>query len=201
MAVKVENNFQVPEPIGRVWDLLSDPAKVVVCVPGARLTGKIDDQTFSGTISVKVGPTLSEYKGQAHIDKLDAEAHEIELSGKGQDVRGKGSASMKMTGKLAALPDGGTGVFTVTEVTVVGLLAQLGGRMIQDVAGVMFKEFVKRFQQQLQVGSGAETPDPSATVEPVQAVRVVGQVIGDVLSRSFRRKSEEPDESSSDAKD
>lgn len=200
MAVKVENNFQVPEPIDRVWELLSDPAKVVVCVPGARLTGKIDDETFSGTISVKVGPSVSDYKGQAHIDRIDAEAHEIELSGKGQDVRGKGSASMKMTGRLAALPDGGTGVFTISEVTVIGILAQLGGRMIQDVSSVMFKEFVKRFQQQLKQGPGAESPDPSAKVEPVQAVRVVGQAIGEVLGRSFRRKSEEPDESSSDVK-
>ncbi|MGA7416126.1 MAG: SRPBCC family protein [Bryobacteraceae bacterium] len=200
MAVKVENNFQVPEPIGRVWELLSDPAKVAVCVPGARLTGKIDDETFTGTISVKVGPSVSEYKGQLHIDKLDPEAHEIELSGKGQDVRGKGSASMKMTGRLAALPDGGTGVFTVSEVTVIGILAQLGGRMIQDVSSVMFKEFVKRFQQQLKQGPGVEAPDPSATVEPVQAVRVVGQAIGEVLGRPFRRKPEGPDESSSDAK-
>jgi uncharacterized protein len=200
VAVKVENNFQVPEPIDRVWELLSDPAKVVVCVPGARLTGRIDDETFTGTISVKVGPSLSEYKGQVHVDKRDAEAHEIELSGKGQDVRGKGSASMKMSGRLAALPDGGTAVFTVSEVTVVGLLAQLGGRMIQDVSSVMFKEFVKRFQQQLQQGPAAVTPDPSAAVEPVQAVRVVGQAIGEVLGRPFRRKSEGPDESSSDAK-
>jgi carbon monoxide dehydrogenase subunit G len=200
VAVKVENNFQVPEPIDSVWALLSDPAKVVFCVPGARLTGKIDDETFTGTISVKVGPSVSEYKGQVHIDRRDAEAHDVELSGKGQDVRGKGSASVKMTGRLSALPDGGTGVFTVSEVTVVGLLAQLGGRMIQDVSSVMFKEFVKRFQQQLQQGPSAVTPDPSAEVEPVQAVRVVGQAIGKVLGRSLRRKSEGPDESSCDVK-
>jgi carbon monoxide dehydrogenase subunit G len=199
VAVKVENNFQVPEPIDHVWELLSDPAKVVVCVPGARLTGKIDDENFTGTISVKVGPSVSEYKGQVQVDKRDAETHEIELSGKGQDVRGRGSASMKMTGRLAALPDGGTAVFTVSEVTVVGLLAQLGGRMIQDVSSVMFKEFVKRFQRQLQQGPAAEAPDPSAEVEPVQAVRVVGQVLGEALGRPFRRKSEAGDESSSDA--
>ena len=115
------------------------------------------------------------------------------MTGKGQDVRGKGSASMRMTGRLAALPDGGTEVFTVSEVTVVGLLAQLGGRMIQDVSNVMFKEFVKRFQHQLQASPG-EAPDPSGKVEPVKAVRVVGQAIGEVIGRSFKRKHEDPHE-------
>jgi uncharacterized protein len=199
VAVRVENNFSVPESIDRVWNLLSDPAKVVTCVPGARLTGKVDDETFTGTISVKVGPSLTEYKGQVHIDRRDVEAHVIEMTGKGQDVRGKGSASMKMSGRLAALPDGVTEVFTVSEVTVVGLLAQLGGRMIQDVSNVMFKEFVKRFQEQLKRGIEAEAPDPSAKVEPVKAVRVVGQAIGEVIGRSFRRKHDDPNESGSDA--
>jgi carbon monoxide dehydrogenase subunit G len=204
VAVRVENKFQVAAPIDRVWELLSDPRKVAACVPGARLIDALDDQTFTGTISVKVGPSVTDYKGQAHIDRLDAEAHEIEMTGKGQDVRGKGSASMKMTGKLLALPDGATQVSTISEVTVVGLLAQLGGRMIQDVSSVMFKEFVKRFQEQLQHGGEAPAPDPSAKVEPVKAVRVARQALGHAIGRTFRRTPTEaeenaPDESASDA--
>ena len=107
--------------------------------------------------------------------------------------------NMKMTGKLVALPDGATEVSTVSEVTVIGLLAQLGGRMIQDVASVMFKEFVKRFQEQLQQDSEAPAPDPAAKVEPVKAVRVARQAIGHAIGRAFRRKPGEPDESASDA--
>jgi len=198
VAVSVTNKFRVQEPIERVWALLSDPRKVVNCVPGARLIDAVDDQTFKGTISVKVGPSVTEYKGQAHIERLDAEAHELEMVGKGQDVRGKGSASMKMTGRLIALPDGATEVSAVFEVTVVGLLAQLGGRMLQDVSSVMFKEFVKRFQEQLQQDSAAPAPDPSATVEPVKAVRVARQAIGHAIGRTFRRKAGGPDEPASD---
>ncbi len=38
---------------------------------------------------------------------MDAQNFEIELVGKGQDVKDKGSVSMKMVGKLRSLPQGG----------------------------------------------------------------------------------------------
>jgi carbon monoxide dehydrogenase subunit G len=195
VAVRIENTFQVKEPVDRVWALLSDPRKVVTCVPGAQLTETVDERTFKGTVSVKVGPSVTDYKGQVTIERLDAQTHEIEMVGKGQDIRGKGSASLRMTGSVRALPDGGAEVSTVSEVTVVGLLAQLGSRMIQDVSAVMFKEFVKRFQEQIEQGPAAPVADASAKPEPVKAVSVLGSALGEAVRRTFHRKPDKPDES------
>jgi len=195
VAVRIDNKFQVKEPVDRVWEFLSDPRKVVTCVPGAQLTEAVDERTFNGSITVKVGPSVTDYKGQVHIERLDTQAHEIEMVGKGQDVRGKGSASMKMTGSVRALPDGDSEVSTVSEVTVVGLLAQLGSRMIQDVSAVMFKEFAKRFQEQLQQDPATPAPDPSAKPEPVKAIGVLGSALGEAVRRTLHRKPESPDES------
>ena len=195
MAVRIENTFQVPEPVERVWELLSDPTKVVSCVPGAQITETVDERTFKGSISVKVGPSVTDYKGQVQIERLDAATHQIEMIGKGQDVRGKGSASMKMTGVIRALPNGGSEVSAVSEITVVGLLAQLGSRMIQDVSAVMFKEFAKRFQEQLQQDPATPAPDPSAKPEPVKAIGVLGSALGEAVRRTLHRKPESPDES------
>ena len=100
MAMQIEKTFQVKEPIEKVWSLLSDPRKVATCVPGAKITEQVDEKTYKGAISVKVGPSVTDYKGELQIVRLDAQNHEIEILGKGQDVRGRGSASMKMTGKL-----------------------------------------------------------------------------------------------------
>jgi carbon monoxide dehydrogenase subunit G len=149
MQVKVEKTFKVKHDVEDVWALLSDPTKVVTCVPGAKLTEVVDEQTYKGTISVKVGPTLSEFKGQVHIEEMDPQAHRMALSGKGQDVKGKGSASMKMSGELRVLAEGGTEVITVSEVSIVGLLAQFGGRMVNDISNKIFGEFTKSFQQML----------------------------------------------------
>jgi carbon monoxide dehydrogenase subunit G len=180
MAVRIEKNFEVSEPIEQVWALLSDPRNVVSCVPGAKLTETIDDRTFKGAISVKVGPSLSEYKGEVKVVQRDEAAHKIELEGKGQDVRGKGGASMKMTGTLQALDGGGTRVVAVSEVNVVGLLAQFGGRMITDVSDVIFKQFTERFQQKLKNPEA----EPQGAAEPVKAVRVVGSALGHSIRRA-----------------
>jgi carbon monoxide dehydrogenase subunit G len=168
MAVTVEKTFQVQEPVEKVWAFLSDPRKVVTCIPGAQITEQVDDRNYKGAISVKVGPSVTDYKGAVEIIRLDPDAHEIEILGKGQDVRGKGSASMKMTGKLRPL-ENGTEVVSVSELNVVGILAQMGGRVINEVSNIMFEQFTNCFRQQLHGGAGeseAETPGR----KPISAV-------------------------------
>ena len=170
MALKIEKTFQVPEPAEKVWAILSDPRKVATCVPGAQITGQVDEKTYQGAISVKVGPSVTNYKGDVQIVRLDAPAHEIEILGKGQDVRGRGSASMKMTGRLRALPDGGTDVASVSEVNIVGILAQMGSRVIAEVSNIMFDQFVKNFQALLKQPSEAPESQPiAAEASPINA--------------------------------
>lgn len=149
MAMQIEKTFRVEEPVDKVWSLLSDPRRVATCVPGAKLTDQVDEKTYRGTITVKVGPSTTDYKGELQIVRLDQDNHEIEIIGKGQDVKGRGSASMKMTGKARALESGGTEVTSVSEVNVVGILAQMGARVIQEVSNVIFAQFIKNFQAQL----------------------------------------------------
>ena len=171
MALRIEKTFQVPEPAEKVWAILSDPRKVATCVPGAQITGQVDEKTYQGTISVKVGPSVTNYKGDVQIVRLDAPAHEIEILGKGQDVRGRGSASMKMTGRLRALPDGGTEIASVSEVNIVGILAQMGSRVIAEVSNIMFDQFVKNFQALLKHLSDAPESQAMAAREasPINA--------------------------------
>lgn len=149
MALRIEKTLKVNEPIEKVWAFLSDPRKVATCVPGAKITEQIDEKTYKGSISVKVGPIVTDYKGEIQIVRLDAANHEIELLGKGQDVRGRGSAAMNMTGKLRS-DDRMTEMTSVSEVNVVGILAQMGARVITEVSNIMFGEFTKNFQAKLQ---------------------------------------------------
>ena len=170
MAVKIEKTFQVDEPVEKVWAFLIDPRKVGACVPGAQITEQVDERTYKGAIKVKVGPSVTDYKGEVQIVRLDAAAHEIEILGKGQDVRGKGSASMKMTGKLHAL-DSGTEVTSISELNVVGILAQMGARVIQEVSNIMFEQFLNNFRAQLQSPGTAGEINPAAP-KPISAVGV-----------------------------
>ena len=183
MGQKIEKTFSVKEPLDKVWDFLTDPRKVAMCVPGAQITEQVDDKNYKGAISVKVGPSVTDYRGEVQIVRLDTQNHEIEILGKGQDVRGRGSASMKMTGKLRALPDGGTEVSSVSEINVVGILAQMGGRIITEVSNIMFGEFTKRFQEHLQPPS--EGSSETTEVKPIKA----GSLAWEAAKGVFRGKS------------
>ncbi len=196
MAIKIEKTFRVQEPLDRVWKVMSDPRRVAKCVPGAQITEALDDRTYKGVIRVQVGPSVTDYKGEAHIERLDEQNHEIEMVGKGQDVRGKGGASMKMTGKVRALPDGSTEVVTVSELNVVGILAQLGARMIQEVSNHLFEQFTKNLQQQLRQEEGSRTAgsaQPESPAEPLKAGSLVLSALTRPVTRLFRRDSEGSD--------
>lgn len=181
MAMQIEKSFQVKDPIEKVWSLLSDPRRVAACVPGATITEQVDEETYKGTISVKVGPSATDYKGELQIVRLNSENHELEILGKGQDVRGRGSASMRMTGKLRSLEDGGTEVTSVSEVNVVGLLAQMGSRVISEVSNIMFGQFIKNFQAQLQQPADAVETE----TKPISAASVAWAA----AKGAFRRES------------
>ena len=183
MALRIEKTFQVKEPLDKVWSFLSDPRKVAVCVPGAQITEQVDEKTYKGAISVKVGPSVTDYKGEVTIVRLDPQNHEIEILGKGQDVRGRGSASMKMTGKLRALDDGGTEVTSISELNVVGILAQMGSRVITEVSNIMFAEFTRNFQTQLEGLATASQPAAEATTKPISAISLAWQAIKELFSR------------------
>ena len=169
--MRIEKTVQVSEPIEKVWAFLTDPRKVASCVPGAKITDQVDEKTYKGTITVKVGPAVSEYSGELQFLRIDPENREIELLGKGQDVRGRGSASMKMTGKLRVVDGGKTEMTSVSEVNLVGIVAQMGARVITEISNVMFGQFTKNLQARLQQPEG--TPDASgAEVKPVQATSI-----------------------------
>ncbi len=191
MQVKITKTFQVQEPVARVWEFLKDPRRVATCVPGAQITEALDDRRYVGTITVKVGPVVSDYKGELSIERLDAQNYEIELLGKGRDVKGKGSASMRMVGKLRALPGGGTEVTGTSEVSIIGVLAQFGSRMVEEVSGQMFGEFTAAFQKNLQeTGNSrtAGTPSPSLSVLPLLAT-AIKRIIRKFFSKTRETRS------------
>jgi uncharacterized protein len=192
MAIRTEKTFEVQEPLEHVWKFISDPRKVVNCLPGAQITEAVDDRTFKGVIKVQVGPSVTAYNGQVQIERLDEEKHEIEFLGKGQVIRGKGSALVKMTGRVQSLPNGNTEVVSVAEVNVVGLLAQMGGRMIGEVSNQIFDAFNSNFAARLQqerVSSSdpAQAPIAMEEVKPLQALPMILSAARESVAGSVRR--------------
>ena len=193
MALEFRQSFVVKAPPESVWALLTDPRRAASALPGAAVTEQIDEKTFAGTITVKVGPVTTQYRGKARFERLDAALRTAEVVGSGQDVKGRGGAEMRMTSRLVERAPGETEVSVVSQVSVTGILAQLGRGMIQDVSDQLFERFTAAVRAELETtpaaaGSGAEIrPAAVSAGEPIQAVSFGAQLAGRVAGRWVRR--------------
>jgi carbon monoxide dehydrogenase subunit G len=163
MAFEIVKKFVVKAEPEAVWSFLTDPEKVASCLPGAAITGKLDDQTWQGTMNLKVGPVSSSYKGKVHFDMLDPASKTAELSASGQDTKGKGGADMKMKSVVRKNDAGETEVTATSQVNITGILAQMGRGMIQDVSDQMFQIFSQRLRAQLETAPATPPTTPSTT--------------------------------------
>jgi hypothetical protein len=196
MALRFDNVFVVKAPAEEVWDYLSDPYRVAPALPGAAVTEKVDDRTFKGTITVKVGPVSARYRGTAHFDSLDVQARTMEMTGSAQDVGGRGGADLKMSSRLVEKTPGETEVTVVSEVNVTGILAQFGRGMIQDVSNQMFQKFTEAVRAALEppvqvaVPSASAGAAPTASVPaapPIEVVSFGGRILGRAAGRALGR--------------
>jgi uncharacterized protein len=167
MAFEIVKKFVVKAEPAAVWKFLIDPERVASCLPGAAITGKLDEKTYTGTMSMKVGPVSSSYKGKIVFDRLDEASMTAELSGAGQDVKGRGGADLKMKSEVRQNASGETEVTATSQVNITGILAQMGRGMIQDVSDQMFQIFSQRLRAQLETAPAAPPP---AAPEPEPAV-------------------------------
>jgi len=176
MAFEITKTFVVKAPSSHVWEFLIDPRRVATCLPGAAIGDKIDDKTYTGTMTVKVGPVSSSYKGKVVFERVDAQAHTAEIAASGMDVRGKGGADMRLVSSLKEIGPAETEITAVSKVNVTGLLAQMGRGMIQDVSDEMFRTFSQRVRatlEQEEIAPASTTVGTAPTTSPGSAAAMM----------------------------
>jgi len=156
MALQFEHSFVVKAPANRVWAYLTDPFRVAPALPGAAITEKLDERTYAGTITVKVGPVSARYKGKVRFETLDPATGTAEIAASGQDVTGRGGADMKMKSRIVERPGGESEISVVSEVNVTGIMAQFGRGLMQDVSNQMFERFTEAMRAELEKPVAAE---------------------------------------------
>jgi uncharacterized protein len=190
MALEIRKTFAIDAPRAAVWEFLIDPERVARCLPGAAITEKVDEKTYKGTITIKVGPVTASYRGKVVFEKLDAAAGSAEIVASGQDVKGKGGADLRMQSAIREIDPHRTEVTASSQVNITGILAQMGARMIQDVSDQMLQRFTEAMQAELAASAGRptlESSTPAPAAPPIDAVALGAGVAGRMLSRTARR--------------
>jgi carbon monoxide dehydrogenase subunit G len=162
MKVVLEKVFPLAATADSAWQLMQDIEAVAGCMPGAKITERIDATHYKGTITVRLGPATMSFKGDIEVVNLDAAGRSLHLIGKGADATGTSAASMDLVASVQA--SGETCDLTgKSEVTMSGKAASLGGRLMGPVSEQMLKQFVANFAAKLQ------TLQPQPQVAPVGA--------------------------------
>src|SRR5215475_5027940 len=188
MAFKIEEAFEVQTPVQRMWEYLTDPAKVAQCLPGAELLESREDGSYTGAVKVKVGPVAMSYKGTVRYTELDEQAHQVRLVGEGREAGGSGSAKLTMLSRITPLANGGSQVTVQADVDLVGKIVQFGRGMIEEVSKQLFRQFAACVKQRLEVYDEPHDIAPAPPEpEAVSAVPLASRVMWAVVVRFFQR--------------
>jgi uncharacterized protein len=189
MAFKIEERFAVNAPVERVWEYLIDPARVVVCLPGAELLEAQDEHSFLGAIKVKVGPLSMAYKGSGRFTEINEELHQVRMVGEAREIGGSGSVRVNMMSTMTPLPTGGVGVVVNAEVDLVGKIVQFGRGMIEEVSKQMFRQFSTCVKQHLEVDAASRMEQQGGVGEtvPVRAVPLAFRALWAMIAGFFKR--------------
>jgi hypothetical protein len=156
MKVELEKTFPVPGTVAASWEFLQNIEGVAGCMPGAKITERVDDTHYKGTIAVRVGPAGMTFKGEIEVKALDAATRTLHLVGKGSDTSGTSGASMDLVARIEpGETEGASNLVGRSEVTMSGKAAAFGGRMMGSVADQILKQFAANFATQVQARSAA----------------------------------------------
>ena len=162
--MKIENTVEVDAPLDRVWALVNDIPRVAPCMPGAALTGVVDDTTYEGTVAVKLGPLRMTYKGKVTVDEVDEAGHSARLTASGRDVKGAGTAKASVVTRMESASDTRTRLMVTSDVQLTGKVASFGrGGAINDVASRLFGQFADCLRATLESETAATADAATAT--------------------------------------
>ena len=187
--MRVENSFDVPAPREQAWALLNDVPRVIPCMPGAELTETVDDSHWKAKLTVKLGPMSFAFAADVAREEADAAAGRARLATSARETKGRGSARATIESSLSQV-DGGTRVDIVTDVNLVGPVAQYGRGMVQDVASQLVAQFADCLRTQLAPSTDSMPAPPPPAAKPVSGFQLFFGALRRRLARIFTRRNQ-----------
>ncbi len=139
----IDDAFDIDASLERTWPVLMDIPRVAGCIPNAEITEIIDDTHYRAKVSVKVGPVNVSYKALVTVAGIDQATHTATFNVQGDELKGRGGVRATVTTSATA-DNGKTHVTLNTEAHISGVVATVGGRLIESVARKTIAEFAKR---------------------------------------------------------
>jgi len=184
----IKNDFEVAEPVEKVWQFFQNIPQVAACLPGAELTEDLGGEKYKGRVAVRMGPVKLQFAGTADITERDEAANRVVVHASGADERGRGQASMVVTATLTRAGRG-TRVDVTQDLQLSGAAAQYGRGMITDVTSVLMRDFSANMQDRIGRMDRGESAEQIgvATAAPASGFLIGLRAARMALFRVFRR--------------
>lgn len=182
----INNDFDVAEPVAKVWEFFGDIPRVAACLPGATLTESLGDDKYGGQVAVRMGPVRLQFAGTAEITERDETAKRIVVNAAGADQRGRGQAAMVVSATLSQAGSG-TKVAVSQDLQLSGAAAQYGRGMISDVTAVLMRDFATNMANQIAAAARGESAAVQASAAPAGGLAIGLRAALLALRRVYRR--------------
>jgi carbon monoxide dehydrogenase subunit G len=186
-VIDLKEKFSVPAPPDEVWPLMSDPAVVAACIPGAELTELTPEGAHRGKVTFKFGPTVAVFRGEARLT-YDHPVKRCLIEARGIDQKGASRARARFD--LAAR---GADTAEVTEVTLEGgfevagpleMFASAGG---VHVARALMAEFAANIANVIEQRRAQGTDAVLEQAPAASGTKIIGRALLDGARGLVRR--------------
>jgi carbon monoxide dehydrogenase subunit G len=153
-----------------------DIERIAPCVPGAELTEVVDENTYKGKISVKLGPVALTFNGQTQFEEKDGENHRAKLKAQGTDAKGRGGAHANVGFHME--PSGtGSKVIIHTDLQLSGAVAQYGRGvgMVKDLAQQIIGQFAANLEKNVIAQQAAPATTEASTEQTTNEASATAQ--------------------------
>lgn len=196
MKVQLEKTFPMPASADTAWALLKDIEAVASCMPGAKVTERVDDTHYKGTVALKLGPANMSFRGDIEVKRLDAGARTLQMVAKGTDAAGGSGATMDLTARVDAIDAASCNLVGNSDVSVSGKAATFGQRFMGPVTEQVLGQFAANFATRVQAmqaaaatpgaaGAAARTPPPAQETKPLNGLALMWAVLKGWLASLF----------------
>ena len=184
----ITSDFEVAQPVDKVWRFFDNIPQVASCLPGAELTKDLGDDKYEGKVAIRMGPVRLQFTGTADITERDDAAKRIVVHAAGADEKGRGQAAMIVGATLSA-KGRGTKVAVTQDLQLSGAAAQYGRGMISDVSAILMRDFAVTMQDRIERIERGESAEQIAAAggSSVSGLAIALRATRMALMRVFRR--------------
>jgi carbon monoxide dehydrogenase subunit G len=181
----LKERFSIAAPPDEVWPLMSDPAVVAACIPGAELNELTADGAHRGKITFKFGPTVAVFRGETKLT-YDHPAKRCLIEARGIDQKGASRARARF--EVQAHGEASTDVTMDGGFEVAGPLEAFASAGGVHVARALMKEFATNIQNVIEQ---RRTQGADAAIEqaaPASGTKIIGRALLDGARGLVKKK-------------